>query len=305
MFPPEAAAMPAAEALAAARALEIQGRFAEALSILEAALDRQRTSDGPSEQRIEIELHCVHALTKLGRWATAKEDCERLLSSPDLTARQKVIAMQSLAVCCYKLGKYPVALMVIAHAESEVDKLEDVGSLRVLLTVLKGNVQFAMKQFEEAVEAFRDGVNRYEALGCTFETCRTRLNLAVGLIELGSRSRAREILGQASRTAEANGYERQQAYALGHLGALAFREGDLDGSEAHCLRSNTIARPREYLTILWRNCYYLWRIGRVRNDAVGVNSAERTMKTYLNRVEGYVSELQDYRLFLSEGKKDE
>ena len=66
-----------------------------------------------------------------------------------------------------------------------------------------------------------------------------------------------------------------------------------------------IARPREYLSALWRNSYYLWRIARVRKDEAGTKSAERALKTYLNRTDGSMYEVEDYRTFLGEGKRND
>jgi len=303
MFPSGATEQPVEEVIREARELERKGHFREALLMYEAVADRERSRNTEPVGLAELELHCVHTLTKLGRWSTAKEDCERLLSSPVLTQRQKVIALQSFAVCCYKLGKHTVALMAIESADAELAKLEDRQSLGALLVVLKGNVHFVMRRFDAAVAAFRDGVRQYEKIGNVFESCRARLNLAAALIELGSRSRAREILGQALRQAEGAGFDRQQAYALSHLAALSFKESDLDSAEAYGLRSNSIARPREYQSLLWRNCYYLWKIARSRNDDAAANSNERTLRTYLNRAEGYMPEVEDFKSHLLRGQE--
>ncbi len=305
MFPPEVTARSTEDVLADARRLRQSGRHRDALIMYEALLDRARSEGAAAELVVELELHCVNALIKLSRWGAAKEEGERVLNSPGRSQRQTVLALQYLAICCYKLGKHTVALMALQNADRELEKLEDGESLRASLTVLKGNVQFVLKDFQAAAEAFREAVAQYEKAGNRFEACRAKLNLAAALIEIGSRARARELLEQALAQAESAGYDRQRAYALGHLALLAFKENDLEAAEAYCLRSNAIARPREYESVVWRNCYYLWRIARARGDDAGVKSNERTLKIYLSRAEDHMSEVEDFKTYLDRGDRDE
>jgi FimV-like protein len=161
---------------------------------------------------------------------------------------------------------------------------------------------FVTRRYSEAADAYRDALARFEALGVAFEACRARLNLASALIELGSRARAREILHEVLQQAEAAGYDRQRAFALSHLGLLAYRDDDLDRAETMCLRSNRMARPRDYVSILFRNCYYLWRIARLRKDEAATRTNERTLRAYLSKVEDYMPEAEDFRVFLGGGK---
>jgi len=310
MFPPPSTTEPVEQVLVEARRLRRAGRHAEELVLYEALLERQRASpdERKSEWTIRVQLERVNCLAKLSRWATAKEECERLLGSTTLTPRQRVIALEIFATTCYKLGKHTVAMMAIDRAEAELASLteqDEVQRLRATLTVLKGNTQFVTQQFAAAADAFRTSVDAFEKIGNDFEACRARLNLAVALMELGSRSRSRELLEQALRAAENGGYDRQRAYAHGHLGLLGWREGDLDGAEAHCLRSNGIARPREYVSLLWRNCYYLWKIAVSRKDEAATRANERTLKTYLGRVEEYMPEVDEFKSFLGRGNDDD
>ena len=55
--------------------------------------------------------------------------------------------------------------------------------------------------------------------------------------------------------------------------------------------------------MLWRNCYYLWKIARSRNDDAAANSSERTLRTYLNRAEGYMPEVEDFKSHLLRGQE--
>ena len=264
MFPEVPVERPVREVLDEAEKLHLSGRDGEALQLYELLLDRIREGRADWDPGLvaHLRLESVNCLLKLARWATAKEECEKLLGAGDLSAEDRVVALEGFAIACTKLGKYTVATMAIDRAQQDLDKLPDsakASRLRATLTVLRGNACFVTKRFEAAAEAFRQGVEAFEKIDNGFEACRTELNLAAALMEIGSRSRTREILDRALARAEAAGYDRQRAYALGHLAVLAFRENDLDSCEAFCLRSNSVARPREYASLLWRNCYYLWR----------------------------------------------
>jgi tetratricopeptide (TPR) repeat protein len=304
MFPSDLLERSVEDILAEAKKLRVAGRHIEALVWYEALL--QRGDDVPDEVRpgwiIDLRLECINCLVKLARATSAKEECEKLLSSPWLNPRQRVITLQYLAMCSYKLGKFTVAMMAIDKAEAELEQVESPEALAAHLAALKGNLQFVTRVYPQAVEAYEDALRRFEAVGVPFEICRTRLNLAAALIELGSHTAARGHLHEALRQAEAAGYDRQRAYGLGHLGLLAYREDDLDAAESHCLRSNRLARPREYVSILFRNCYYLWRIAQRREDGAGTKANERTLRTYLSRVEEYMPEAEDFRAYLRGGK---
>jgi tetratricopeptide (TPR) repeat protein len=296
MFPREAERKAGQELLDEAKRLRRSGRHSEALALYELLLER------PDEiSVIDVRLERINCLVKLSREATAKEACEKLLGSPQLTPRQNVITLQYFAICCYRLAKYTVAMMAIEKAEQGLREVEDSGSLGAHLAALKGNLFYITKRFDESAEAFGRALQKFDEARDGFEVCRTRLNLAAALIETGAVSRARAYLDEALQQAEAKGYDRQRAFAFSHLGRLAYREGDLDAAEGHCLRSNRIARPREYVSILFCNCYYLWRIAQARRDEAGIKVNERTLRTYLGRVEGYLAEAAEFRVHLAGG----
>ena len=305
MFPPVAATKSVAEVLDEAKRLRIAGRHTEALLFYESLLERRE--EIPQEDlpkwTIDLKLECINCLVKLSREASAKEECEKLLGSPDLSSLQQVLILQYFAMCCYRLGKFTVAMMAIDRAEQELAKLEQTNDLGAFLSVLKGNLFFVTQRHTQAAEAFRVAARVFQELSNPFEACRTQLNLAAALIELGTFSEARALLKRALQTAEAAGYDRQRGYAFSHIGFLEYREGKLEEAESHFLRSNLLARPREYVSILFRNCYYLWQIARAREDEAGVKINERTLRTYLSRVEGYMPEAEEFSAFLGGGKK--
>jgi tetratricopeptide (TPR) repeat protein len=306
MVPTQAIRMSKDEILDEAKKLRRGGRHIEALLLYESLLGRNSgLGDLESLQfAIEIRLHCVNCLVQLSRHATAKEECEKLLSLAELTQRQKVVTLQYFAMCCYKLSKFTVAIMIVDKAEQELKKLEDGDRLTATLAVLKGNLCFNLRQYAEASDAYRRAVEKFAQSDDRFESCRTKLNLASTLIELKQHAEARSLLKSVLVIAEKAGYERQVAFALSHLAFLAFRENDKETAEALCLRSNRLARPREYVSILFRNCFYLWRIAKERHDEAGARTNERTLRTYLNRIDDHVPEAEEFAVFLGGGKHE-
>jgi transcriptional regulator with XRE-family HTH domain len=173
-LPRNALRAPIDEVLEEARMFRVAGRHAEAMSLFEALLHRTDEVDEATRESwiVDLRLECINCLVKLAREATAKEECERLLASPWLSPRQRVMTFQYFAICCYRMGKFTVAMMAIERAESEIGSLADSEPLAAHLAVLKGNLQFATRQFAEAAEAYRSGLKQFEGLSNRFEACR-------------------------------------------------------------------------------------------------------------------------------------
>ena len=304
-FPPELVTRPAADVRKEAHRLRLSGRYVEALMLYESLVMRD-TEDAPAEQAtVDLRLECVNCLVKLSREVTAKEECEKILGAGEITPRQRIVTLQYFAICCYRLGKYTVAMMALEKAHAELEPLAAVDDLRAYHAALRGNLLFVTKRFADSASAYGVALNSFEALQIPFEVCRTKLNLASALIEMGSRTLARNHLREALEQSERSGYDRQRAFAYSHMALLAFRDNDLDAAEKHCIRSNSLARPREYLSILFRNCYYLWRVARERKDVAAVRANERTLRTYVSRVEEHMPEAEEFKVFLGGGSSDE
>ena len=299
MFPQDLATKTAEDVMGDAKRLRRSGRHTEALTLYEMLLER------PDELSvIDVKLERINCLVKLSREATAKEACEQLLGSPQLTPRQAVITLQYFAICCYRLSKFTVAMMAIEKAEHDLATLDDPDRLAAHLSALKGNLYYITLRHDESAKAFGQALRKFREVSDSFECCRTRLNLAAALIETGAVTRARAYLDEALEQAEAAGYDRQRAFAFSYLARLAYREGDMDVAESHCLRSNRLARSRDYVSILFCNCYYLWRIAQTRQDAAGIKVNERTLRTHIGRVDSYLSEAVEFKAFLGGGKAD-
>jgi ATP/maltotriose-dependent transcriptional regulator MalT len=136
-----------------------------------------------------------------------------------------------------------------------------------------------------------------------FEVCRAQLNLAQTMILVGESEKAIPYLRSALKNAEESGYERLRSLALSHLAVVHHAKQDLDSAEAYALRSNTIARSREYLTFVFRNCFYLRDIARQRGDEASVSVNERTLRAYMNRVDPDLPELIEFLAELEGGAR--
>jgi ATP/maltotriose-dependent transcriptional regulator MalT len=135
-----------------------------------------------------------------------------------------------------------------------------------------------------------------------FDECIARRNLASVYLRRGKLKKARELLTAVVQQAEKSGYDKQLALALGDLGIVAWRSGDERMTETYCRRSNEIARSREYLTLVFRNCYYLWKVAlKAENDAAARINL-RTLRSYSGRVESSLPELSEFNAYLAGGE---
>jgi hypothetical protein len=98
---------------------------------------------------------------------------------------------------------------------------------------------------------------------------------------------------------EAGQHERLRAQALSQLGVVHFRNGQFDAAEAAAIKSNAIARPHEYHAIVFRNCFYLWKIAKSIGDEGAVRLNERTLKSYAARIEESLPELEEFRRIIA------
>jgi len=158
-------------------------------------------------------------------------------------------------------------------------------------------------QFEAAIESYRHAIDAFETLGSSFESSWQRLNLVEALVEVDRIAEARVHLRNVLARAKRNGYDRQFALALSAQALISYRGGDWDAAESQCLQSNSVARPREYYTVVFRNCFYLWKIAHSRSDEQAIRANERTMRAYLSRVDDSLSEAREYRRNMAGGNR--
>ena len=284
--------------------LRTAGHHREALPLFEALLDSyQRQLDDTSLVLADLRLEHLNCLVKLSREDSAKEHCETLLNSTWLTERQKVIALQYFAICCYRLGRLTVARMATDSAKAKLARLPRSEDLCAHLSVVEGNLLFATNRVPEAVTAYQSALRGFKSQLDELEACRTALNLAAAMVELGSGSHVEVLLRDTLETTIATGHKRQQAYALSHLALLAFGNNSVENAQTYCLRSNHIARPRGYISILFRNCYYLWRAAQLQSDGSARKTHERTLLKHLSEVEDNMPEAEAFRTHVKSTRK--
>lgn len=293
------------EALEDARKLVTSGRHAEALALLSAVLDERRAravEPAEAETLVDLRLWYVDCLLHLGRYECAKAEAEELLGQPGVAPSRRLMTLEAFVISCYRLGRYTVAIMALEQAFRDLEKSEAPPKTAADLEAIRGNVLTASGRTEEALSAYRRALGLYEAIPHPFEACRIRINIGSALAASGEREEASRALEQALAEAEAAGYDKLRSSALSALAAAAFEAGDQAAAEAYALRSNTVARPREYLSIVFRNCYYLWKIARARRDEAAVRANERTLRAYVGRIEEQMPEAEAFRAFSSGGE---
>jgi tetratricopeptide (TPR) repeat protein len=290
------------ELIETVKQLRLSGRYPEALTILDVMLERSSPAEAEEIGGRELLLKSgrIHCLIHLARFRLAKEECEELLARP-LPPDAKVEILNAFATCCLRLERFTVATMALDHAAREIDRGGGTRRLQADLEAIRGSVSYATGDHDDAVSAYRRALALYDQLQVPFEVCRSRLNISSALMELDSLDEAKMVLLTALEEAERAGFDRQRALALSNLGLLSYKQGDHAATEAYCIRSNSIARPREYVQVLFRNCYYLWRIAEKRGDQPSQKANLRTLKAYLGRLEERLPEAESFRKSLGDG----
>jgi tetratricopeptide (TPR) repeat protein len=307
MSPPEIAGKSERALLDEAESLRFRGRYREALQIYDHVLDHgERVApdqDEPSVFRVGLILERINCLARLSRYLTAKEECENLLNVEGLTPEHRAKVFHHLAMCSYRLGKFMIAEMAVEKAKAATAQLESPQTLTASLAALEGNIRSMTGQLEPAIDSYKSAIGAFAALDRQFESAWQRLNLVEVLVELDRIGEARVHLRTVLAQAKKNGYDRQLALALSTQALISYRAGDWDAAESLCMQSNSIARPREYHAVVFRNCFYLWKVARERGDEQAIRSNERTMRAYLSRVDDSLSEARDYRRYLAGGDR--
>ncbi len=164
---------------------------------------------------------------------------------------------------------------------------------------LRGNLYQDSARPADALAAYEKALEIYSAAGDAYEVLAVRLNMAVAETDCARLDSARDMLEALLLVLESGQHERLRALALSHLGLIHFRNGKIDAAEGFAIKSNSIARPREYTAIVFRNCFYLWQIAKSRGDDGAVRLNERTLKGYLARVEESLPELDEFRRLIA------
>lgn len=297
-----------ADVLEEVRGLRHAGRYGDALLLLLALWDRRgydATRDPSDDERTHVRLQIVSCLTHMGRLETAKQHSEEILARQGLSREHRLLALQFFVVACFRLGRYAIAKMALDQADAV---LHDGGSrpgerdFQADFALLRGNVALALSDPATAAAAYESALARYVTARNAFEACRARVLLGAAYGELGREHDARELLHAVLREAEDAGYDRFAALALHHLGVIAYRAGDLRTADAHLLRANGLARSRDYVALVFRNCFYLWRIAREIGDVAATRANLRSLRSLIGRVEEALPEVEEFRAAIARGE---
>ena len=254
------------------------GEFNEALILVWALTDRVRAGGGPEDTVVELKLKIIVCLMKLGRYEYAKAQCEEILSRPKLEESTRLRALQLFANACFRLQLHDVALLALDACEQGAHHVGGSGRFRADVLALRGNLHQDAARPVDALAAYEKALEIYSAAGEAYEVLTVRLNMAIAETDCARLDSARDMLEALLLVLEAGQHERLRAQALSHLAVIHFRNKKLDAAEGFAIKSNAIARPREYTAIVFRNCFYLWKIAKSRGDDGAVRLNERTLE---------------------------
>lgn len=303
LVPDEVLGRPNVEALREADRLRISGRFVEAFALYSSILERSGDAWDPELPSIEdLQLRRVTALFFSGAHQYAKAEAERLLSQRQLDVAQRIRLLEVLTMASLRLGVIAVAGMTLDAAESLLAKMPgDEPKLHAKLLCLRGVLSYELEDFVAAEATFARAAERCASCGEATSALQMRINRGGALVYLGRRAEARAILVEACREAESGGLERHLALSLCHLARLEAEESDARVAEAYALRSNGIARARDYVDVVFRNCYLLRELARRNGDEAIARMHEKTLRTYAHRVEANLPEARAFRSELTRG----
>jgi len=275
--------------------LYFSGDFNEALILVWALADRLRERGDDDVAVVDLRLKIILCLMKLGRYEFAKSQCEDILSRPAIPESTRLRTLQHFATACFRLQLHQVAILALDECERGAHHVGGSGRFRADVLALRGNLHQDTARPVEALTMYAKALEIYTELGEAYDALTVRLNIAIAEIECARLDSARDMLEALLLVLEAERHERLRALALSHLGIIHFRNGKLDNAERFAIKANSIARPREYHTIVFMNCFYLWKIAKAKDDAGAVKLNERSLRSYLARVEDSIPELEEFR----------
>ena len=290
------------EVLRDVKSLTAAGRFPEALSVLLGALERGSAVGEPIETTFRLEV--VYCLFQLRRLEFAKSLCEDLLSLPRLSHVDRLRSLQMFVLCCRDLGKHTVAIMALERIKAELDHPETPRRMAADVSALRGTTYLLSGEPERSIADLRLAKQLYDAIPILVESCRVGMSLSHALILTGHYVEASKALQAELVVAERNGFEWLRATGFSHLCVLAYRQRDFEVAESHAIRSNTVARPLEHLQVVFRNCFYLWKIAEARGDVAAARSNERALRSMMARMDEQLYEAQEFQKHLAQGDHD-
>jgi transcriptional regulator with XRE-family HTH domain len=275
------------------------GEVNEALQACWALFDRreEKSFGAPLQGRQSFDLRSrvVSCMVLSGRYEYAKLLAEEALGAPGLTEPQRLILLQLLATASYRLSRYTIALLAVEECASGAGREDVAPRFEADIGALRANIHVAMGQPGAAIPLYELAAARYDEIGNAYEAASSRINLAEARCETKDFAGARADITKVVASLEAGSFERLRAIALSVLAKIEYSAGRLEAADKLAVKSNLIARQIEHSALVFKNCYYLWRIAQARGDNAAVRLNERTLKSYLGRIEGDDPEVEAFR----------
>ncbi len=293
-----------AEMIEEAIELRMSGDHLSALGLYEMLLETGQCEVpgmNAGSARIHIRIQKVYCLVHLACYHAAHDEATGILDEEPLNAVHKRRACHCMAMAAWRQGQIEYASIMIENALACDTAGEDEKLLPSIL-VTQGDIHISKGRFDEALVSLESALGLSTEYQMYYQCCRIRRTLAAVYLEKECFRKSRELLLQVLKQAEREGYDKQLALALGDLAVIAWKAGEDRKVETYCRRSNRIARSREYTDLVFRNCYYLWKLAeRTGNDA-GVRSNLRTLRSCHPRVNPTLSEREEFSRYLEGGK---
>ena len=283
--------------------LRNSGRYDTALDMTTAVMEWVREKDAAfnNEFSRRIAAWHVNCLVHLGRFETAKIQCEELLGFFPADSEHHLNILLSFIRCSYRLKRHTVALMGLDRVDSILDSGDWTPRALGVVETIRGPALYTMGAYERALASFENAIRIFGEIGDQFEVCRARINLGSTLVELRKYGGASRHLVTGIKTAEQMKYDRLHALGLSHMAVVHYRQEDFDSTEKFAVRSNTISRKRNYVSLMFRNSFYLWRCASHKNDSAAVVSNEKSLRALVNRLRENLPEVEEYRRLLEGG----
>lgn len=285
--------------------LQKAGRHDSILNLTAAAIESLseiKTTDS-EDLRSTLTIWHINAMIMLGHYESAKVKSEEVLSRTSSDSETHLKALICFVRTSYRLRRFTVALMGLQQIDELLDRNEWNPRLRSIARSTHGQVHVAIGDLKRAKECFESSLESFQQAGDNFEACKARINLAQVLIDSDSLGAARRHLVQSLSEASEGKFDKLVALAASHLAVLNYKKGDTESAESFAIRSNAIARPNGYQTILFRNVFYLWKIAVDKRDSAAMSSNERTLRALSNRIYDEFPELKEFRRFTEGGDR--
>jgi transcriptional regulator with XRE-family HTH domain len=299
-----AAALPPGEMFEEARELRMSGDYLSALGLYEMLLETGRCEVPgmqPGAARVHIRVQKVYCLIQLACYHAAHDEAMEILDEEPLNAMHKRRACHCMAMIAWRQGQAGYASMMIEKA-LECDTSGEDEKLLPSILLTQGNIYTTKGRLDDALVSLETALGITLSLQMNYQSCLIRRSLANVYLRKKHYRKSRELLFLVLKQAEREGYEKQLALALGDLGVIAWHAGEDHKVATYCRRSNRIARSREYTDLVFRNCYYLWKVATRSGNEAAARTNLRTLRSYHPRVNSTLDEMQEFSLYLEGGE---